>query len=534
MQNNYDNNQDKSQYVDNATFVNQVLQENQNIKKTTLQMGISKLKKKLFNGKAEKDFNQQEKQKFSEERQKLADKYKKQAIISSERKEGKYVSDADFLEKVCKENPNVNPHALQIAISRLKKKLFNGKAEYNFNQQEKQQFSEERQKLADKYKKQAIIGLERKERNEQYVSNADFIKEFCKENKIMDEENLTSAISKLKCKLFGNKSEALFTQDDIERWQKSRLDKANKLLSTLYTRKNVDELCQENPNINKSHMLQFVKRKRNKKEKSSGQPTNEEGIKEIISEYNPKPPEHTYCHYTWVDDFCEKYTQDKKSVIIALQNLVSREKAKEHYLTESELKQWLYEKHANTLWLNDYCKKTRMSKQKVWSSISNKISETKKGKGTTMSRSDAIEWFLKKYPLQESKQQSTQQINNNINLEEKNNDLMQVGCKNMNTDNYKMEKNRYNYLEDLKEKSDGLFQGDKMNIETDNYKMEKYSYEDLEEDNDCNDYSDLSQKFILDMEKMNGSEMSENNFKYINNNSSSTKKLSNNLENNLK
>ena len=73
-----------------------------------------------------------------------------------------------------------------------------------------------------------------------------------------------------------------------------------------------------------------------------------------------------------------------------------------------------------------------------------------------------------------------------------------------------------------------------MNIETDNYKMEKYSYEDLEEDNDCNDYSDLSQKFILDMEKMNGSEMSENNFKYINNNSSSTKKLSNNLENNLK
>ena len=89
MQNNYDNNQDKSQYVDNATFVNQVLQENQNIKKTTLQMGISKLKKKLFNGKAEKDFNQQEKQKFSEERQKLDDKYKKQAIISSERKEGK-------------------------------------------------------------------------------------------------------------------------------------------------------------------------------------------------------------------------------------------------------------------------------------------------------------------------------------------------------------------------------------------------------------------------------------------------------------
>ena len=64
-------------------------------------------------------------------------------------------------------------------------------------------------------------------------------------------------------------------------------------------------------------------------------------------------------------------------------------------------------------------------------------------------------------------------------LKEKNNDLMQVGCKNMNTDNYKMEKNRYNYLEDLKEKSDGLFQGDKMNIETDNYKMEKYSYEDL-------------------------------------------------------
>ena len=127
-------------------------------------------------------------------------------------------------------------------------------------------------------------------------------------------------------------------------------------------------------------MLMF-KRKRNKKEKSSGQPTNEEVIKEIIGGYNLKPLKYT----------------------------------------------------------------------------------SKKGKGTTMSRPDAIEGFLKKHPLQEGKQQTIQQINNNINLEEenndinleeKNNDLKQVGCKNMNTDNYEVEKKCYNDVEDLEEKSD--------------------------------------------------------------------------------
>ena len=183
MQNNQDNNSDKSQYVDNATFVNQVLKENTNIKKATLQMGIS----------------------------------------------------------------------------RLKQELFNGKAEDNLNQQEKQTFLEKRQQMTDKYKQQATISLER---NGQYVSNVDFIKEFCKKNKIMNKKNLTNAISKLKCKLFKDKDEALFTQEEIEIWQQKRLEKANELLSTLYTRKNVDELCQENPNINKSNLLLSIKKKK--------------------------------------------------------------------------------------------------------------------------------------------------------------------------------------------------------------------------------------------------------------------------------
>ena len=133
-------------------------------------------------------------------------------------------------------------------------------------------------------------------------------------------------------------------------------------------------------------MLMF-KRKRNKKEKSSGQPTNEEVIKEIIGEYNLKPLKYT----------------------------------------------------------------------------------SKNGKGTTMSRPDAIEGFLKKHPLQEDKQQTTQQINNNINLEEENNDLNQ----------------------------------DKSNI------------------------------IRLDIEKLYGSEMNEDGYEDIKNNSSSIKKLNNNIENNL-
>ena len=383
MQNNQNNNSDKSQYVDNATFVNQVLKENPNIKKATLQMGISRLKQELFNGKAEKDFNQQDKQIFSEKRQELADKYKKKAIISLERKEGKYVSDADFLKKVCTENPNVNSEALRKAISRLKKRCFNGKSEYSVDPKERQKFSKERQKLADEYTEQ------------EYVSNADFLK----------------------------------------------------------------KVCTENPNINKSHMLMF-KRKRNKKEKSSGQPTNEEGIKEIIGEYNLKPLKYT----------------------------------------------------------------------------------SKKGKGTTMSRPDAIEWFLKKHPLQEGKQQATQQINNNINLEEenndinleeKNNDLKQVGCKNMNKDNYEVGKYSHNDEEDLEEKGDDFSQAVKKNMEKMyGFKMSENNYndeEDLEEKSD-----DFSQAVKKNMEKMYGFKMSENNFKYINNNSSSTKKISNNLENNLK
>ncbi|MBQ7552674.1 MAG: hypothetical protein IJT15_04505 [Rickettsiales bacterium] len=417
-----------------------------------------------------------------------------------------YVDNATFVNQVLQENPNVNKKALQIAISKLKNELFNGKAEKDFSQQEKQQFSEERQKLADKYKQQATISLER---NGQYVSNADFIKEFCEKNKIMNKKNLTNAISRLKCKLFNDKNEALFTQADIKKWQKSRLEKANALLymlsaqqnvdniyqenpnimsaqqnvdniyqenpnimsaqqnvdniyqenpNIMSVQQNVDNIYQENPNINNSHVLKF-KRKRNKKEKSSGQPTNEEGIKEIISEYNPKPLKYT----------------------------------------------------------------------------------SKKGKGTTMSRSDAIELFLKEHTLQEGKQQTTRQINNNINLEEenndinleeKNNDLMQVSCKNMNTDNYEVEKKCYNDVEDLEEKSDDFYQVIKRNMETDTYEVEKKCYNDVEDLEEKSD--DFSQVVKRNMEKMNGSEMSENNFKYINNNSSSTKKLSNNIENNLK
>ena len=373
MQNNQNNNSDKSQYVDNATFVKKVLKEDPNINSGALQKAISRLKKRSFNGKSEKDLNQQERQKFSEERQKLADEYKKKAIISLERKEGKYVSDADFLKKVCTENPNVNSEALQMAISRLKKRCFNGKSEYSVDPKERQKFSKERQKLADEYTEQ------------EYVSNADFLK----------------------------------------------------------------KVCTENPNINKSHMLMF-KRKRNKKEKSSGQPTNEEVIKEIIGEYNLKPLKYT----------------------------------------------------------------------------------SKKGKGTTMSRPDAIEGFLKKHPLQEDKQQTIQQINNNINLEEENNDLMQVGCKNMNKDNYEVGKYSHNDEEDLEEKSDDFSQVVKRNMNTDNYEVEKKCYNDVEDLEEKSD--DFSQVVKRNMEKMNGSEMSENNFKYINNNSSSTKKISNNLENNLK
>ena len=284
-----------------------------------------------------------------------------------------YVDNATFVKKVLKEDPNINSGALQKAISRLKKRSFNGKAEKDLNQQERQKFSEERQKLADKYTEQ------------EYVSNADFLK----------------------------------------------------------------KVCTENPNINKSHMLMF-KRKRNKKEKSSGQPTNEEGIKEIIGEYNLKPLKYT----------------------------------------------------------------------------------SKKGKGTTMSRPDAIEGFLKKHPLQEGKQQTIQQINNNINLEEENNDLMQVGCKNMNKDNYEVGKYSHNDEEDLEEKSDDFSQVIKKHIGTDDYEAGKYSHNDVEDLEEKSD--DFSQVVKRNMEKMNGSEMSENNFKYINNNSSSTKKISNNLENNLK
>ena len=294
-----------------------------------------------------------------------------------------YVDNATFVKKVLKEDPNINSGALQKAISRLKKRSFNGKSEKDLNQQERQKFSEERQKLADEYKKKAIISLERKEGK--YVSDADFLK----------------------------------------------------------------KVCTENPNINKSHMLMF-KRKRNKKEKSSGQPTNEEVIKEIIGEYNLKPLKYT----------------------------------------------------------------------------------SKKGKGTTMSRPDAIEGFLKKHPLQEDKQQTIQQINNNINLEEENNDLMQVGCKNMNKDNYEVGKYSHNDEEDLEEKSDDFSQVVKRNMNTDNYEVEKKCYNDVEDLEEKSD--DFSQVVKRNMEKMNGSEMSENNFKYINNNSSSTKKISNNLENNLK
>ena len=382
MQNNQNNNSDKSQYVDNATFVKKVLKEDPNINSGALQKAISRLKQELFNGKAEHSVDLKERQKFSEERQKLADKYKKKAIISLERKEGKYVSNADFLKKVCTENPNVNSVALQMAISRLKKRCFNGKSEYSVDPKERQKFSKERQKLADKYTEQ------------EYVSNADFLK----------------------------------------------------------------KVCTENPNINKSHMLMF-KRKRNKKEKSSGQPTNEEVIKEIIGEYNLKPLKYT----------------------------------------------------------------------------------SKKGKGTTMSRPDAIEGFLKKHPLQEGKQQTIQQINNNINLEEenndinleeKNNDLKQVGCKNMNTDNYEVEKKCYNDVEDLEEKSDDFYQIIKKNMNTDDYEVEKKCYNDVEDLEEKSD--DFSQVDKRNMEKMYGPEMSENNFKYINNDSSSTKKISNNLENNLK
>ena len=382
-----------------------------------------------------------------------------------------YVDNATFVKQVLKENPNVNKKALQIAISKLKNALFKGKVEKDLTQEEKQIFSEERQRLADKYKQQAIIGLEC---NGKYVLNADFIKEFCKNNKIMDKTNLTKAISKLKCKLFGNKSELLLTQEEIEIWQKKRLEKANELLSTLYTRKNVNELCKENPNINKSNLLLSIKRKRNKKEKQTGEPTNEKDIQDMINQYTPIEKVYTYDKYSWVDDFCKKYKQDKKSVITALQNRVSHEKnRKNNYVTEEQLKDWLYgeyaEKNAEKRLIDDCVDKSGKSRKQVLRSIQNKLSLTKSRKNLIMSRYAAVKWFLENHQLQEDKQQTTQQINNNINLEEENNDLNQ----------------------------------DKSNI------------------------------IRLDIEKLYGSEMNEDGYEDIKNNSSSIKKLNNNIENNL-
>ena len=382
---------------------------------------------------------------------------------------GQYVDNATFVNQVLKENTNVNKKALQIAISKLKNELFNGKAEDNLNQQEKQTFLEKRQQMTDKYKQQATISLER---NGQYVSNADFIKEFCKKNKIMNKKNLTNAISKLKCKLFKDKDEALFTQDDIDRWQQSRLEKANELLSTLYTRKKVNELCQENPNINKSNILLSVKRKRNKKAKQSGKPTNEEDIKDMIDEYRPRKKVYTYDKYSWVDDFCKKYKQDKKSVITALQNRVSHEKnRKDNSVTEEQLKDWLYgeyaKKNAEKLLIDDCVDKSGKSRKQVLRSIQNKLSLTKSRKNLIISRDAAVKWFLETHPLQEGKHRTEQQINSAINLnEEENNDLNQ----------------------------------DKSNI------------------------------IRLDMEEIYGSEMNEDGHEDIKNNSPTTKELNNDLE----
>ena len=94
----------------------------------------------------------------------------------------------------------------------------------------------------------------------------------------------------------------------------------------------------------------------------------------------------------------------------------------------------------------------------------------------------------------------------------------------MNTDNYEVEKKCYNDVEDLEEKSDDFYQIIKRNMNTDDYEVEKKCYNDVEDLEEKSD--DFSQVVKRNMEKMNGSEMSEN--------SSSTKKISNNLENNLK
>lgn len=147
----------------------------------------------------------------------------------------------------------------------------------------------------------------------------------------------------------------------------------------------------------------------------------------MIDEYRPIKKVYTYDKYSWVDDFCKKYKQDKKSVITALQNRVSHEKnRKNNYVTEEQLKQWLYEEYAENLWIDDYCKKSGMSRKKVLDSIHNKMSLTKSRKNLIISRNAAVKWFLENHPLQEGKHRTEQQINSAINLnEEENNDLNQ-------------------------------------------------------------------------------------------------------------
>ena len=108
-----------------------------------------------------------------------------------------------------------------------------------------------------------------------------------------------------------------------------------------------------------------------------------------------------------------------------------------------------------------------MSRKKVLDSIRNKMSLTKSRKNLIISRDAAVKWFLETHPLQEGKHRTEQQINSAINLnEEENNDLNQ----------------------------------DKSNI------------------------------IRLDIEELYGSEMNEDGYEDIKNNSPTTKELNNDLE----